>query len=376
MRASELRILIVGGGFSGMSAAIQLRKTGAAVDLVEIDPNWRSYGAGITLGAATLRTFVELGILDDFLKQGFAAEGGEFFTASGQKIATLTAPRLARPDVPPVGAILRPLLASILAEATKASGTRVRLGVTFAEIAQEGDGAKVTLTDGATATYDLVVGADGLNSKMRKTFFPDAPSPRYTGQCVWRAVLPRPPEVKTLQMSIGDKVKVGVNPVSKDEMYMFVTEDRPTNAYVDPAQFAPSLKALLAQFSSPLIKAIRDSLNENSRIVYRPLEGLLMPQPWSTGRVVLIGDAVHATTPHLGAGACIGIEDAIVLAQELARQETLASALKSFESRRWERCRMVVENSLRLGEIEITNGDRSEHAEIMRNSAMALAEPV
>ena len=211
---------------------------------------------------------------------------------------------------------------------------------------------------------------------MRKTFFPDAPSPRYTGQCVWRAVLPRPPEVKTLQMSIGDKVKVGVNPVSKDEMYMFVTEDRPTNAYVDPAQFAPSLKALLAQFSSPLIKAIRDSLNENSRIVYRPLEGLLMPQPWSTGRVVLIGDAVHATTPHLGAGACIGIEDAIVLAQELARQETLASALKSFESRRWERCRMVVENSLRLGEIEITNGDRSEHAEIMRNSAMALAEPV
>jgi 2-polyprenyl-6-methoxyphenol hydroxylase-like FAD-dependent oxidoreductase len=376
MRASELRILIVGGGFSGMSAAIQLRKTGAAVDLVEIDPDWRSYGAGITLGAATLRTFVELGILDDFLKHGFAAEGGEFFTASGQKIATLTAPRLARPDVPPVGAILRPILASILAQATRASGTHVRLGVTFAAIAEEASGAKVTLTDGATKTYDLVVGADGLNSKMRKTFFPDAPSPRYTGQCVWRAVLPRPPEVKTLQMSIGDKVKVGVNPVSKDQMYMFVTEDRPTNAYVDPAQFAPSLKAMLEQFSSPLVRTIRDSLNENSRIVYRPLEGLLMPQPWSRGRVVLIGDAVHATTPHLGAGACIGIEDAIVLAQELERQETLAGALKSFETRRWERCRMVVENSLRLGEIEITNGDRVEHAEIMRNSALTLAEPI
>ena len=83
MKTSELRILIIGGGFSGMSAAIQLRKTGAAVDLVEIDPDWRSYGAGITLGAATLRTFVELGILDDFLKHGFAAEGGEFLQGGG-----------------------------------------------------------------------------------------------------------------------------------------------------------------------------------------------------------------------------------------------------------------------------------------------------
>ena len=157
---------------------------------------------------------------------------------------------------------------------------------------------------------------------------------------------------------------------------MFVTEDRPTNNYVDPAQFAPILKALLAQFSSQLVKAIRHSLGERSRIVYRPMEGLLVPLPWSSGHVVLIGDAVHATTPHLGAGACIGIEDAIVLARELERQDTLASVVKSFEIRRWGRCRMVVENSLRLGEIEITNGDRVEHAEIMRNSALTLAEPI
>src|SRR5580698_113440 len=158
MKTSELRILIVGGGFSGMSAAIQLRKTGAAVDLVEIDPGWRSYGAGITLGAATLRTFVELGILDEFLEHGNAAEGGEFFTASGQKIASLTAPRLTRPDVPPVGAIMRPILASILANATRVSGTHVRLGATFTEIEDRADGARVTLTDGTTTTYDLVVG--------------------------------------------------------------------------------------------------------------------------------------------------------------------------------------------------------------------------
>jgi 2-polyprenyl-6-methoxyphenol hydroxylase-like FAD-dependent oxidoreductase len=376
LKASDLRILIIGGGFSGMSAAIQLRKTGAAVDLVEIDPGWRSYGAGITLAAPTLRAFVELGILDEFLKHGSAAEGGEFFTASGHKIATLTAPRLARPDVPPVGAIMRPTLAAILASATRASGANVKLGVTAAEIADGPEGARVTLSDGATATYDLVIGADGLYSKTRKTFFPDAPAPRYTGQCVWRAVLTRPPEIQALQMWIGDKVKVGLNPVSAEEMYMFVTEDRPNNDYVDPANLATLLKALLEQFTSPVVQAVRASLGEGSRIIYRPLEGLLAPRPWSKGRVVLIGDAVHATTPHLGAGACIGIEDAIVLAQEVERQPTLAEALRTFEARRWERCKLVVENSLRLGEIEITNGDRQEHADIMHRSVVALAEPI
>ena len=88
------------------------------------------------------------------------------------------------------------------------------------------------------------------------------------------------------------------------------------------------------------LRDIRETLNNDSRIVFRPMESILMPLPWWWGHIVLIGDTAHATTPHLGADACIGIEDAIVLAQELERQDTLAAALKSFESRR-ERCRTV-----------------------------------
>ena len=91
---------------------------------------------------------------------------------------------------------------------------------------------------------------------------------------------------------------------------------------------------------------------------------------------MLIGDTVHATTPHLASGACIGIEDAIVLADELSRHDDVSAALVAFENRRWERCRMVVENSGRLGEIEIAGGDKEEHARIMRASLMALAEPI
>jgi 2-polyprenyl-6-methoxyphenol hydroxylase-like FAD-dependent oxidoreductase len=89
----------------------------------------------------------------------------------------------------------------------------------------------------------------------------------------------------------------------------------------------------------------------------------------------LIGDTVHATTPHLASGAGIGIEDALVLAEELARAPSVGCGLRAFQRRRWERCRLVVENSLRLGALEITNGPQAEHSRLMRESMQALTAP-
>jgi 2-polyprenyl-6-methoxyphenol hydroxylase-like FAD-dependent oxidoreductase len=145
---------------------------------------------------------------------------------------------------------------------------------------------------------------------------------------------------------------------------------------VDPKLFAPMLSELLAPFSAPLMQQCREQISDHAQIVYRPLESLLVQLPWHRGRVVLIGDTVHATTPHLASGACIGIEDALVLAEELERANSVEQALTQFGARRWERCRMVVENSGRLGEIEITGGDKAEHAQIMRTTLAALAEPI
>jgi 2-polyprenyl-6-methoxyphenol hydroxylase-like FAD-dependent oxidoreductase len=372
---STLKTLIIGGGFSGMSAAIELRKHGADVDLAEIDAGWRSYGAGISLGGATLRAFKQLGILEAFLREGNAADGVKICLPHGQQVAELPTPRVAGPDVPGGGAIMRPVLARILADATRASGANVMLGSTFTHIAQDAEGADVTFTDGQRRRYDLVIGADGLYSKTRETLFPDAPKPRYSRQAVWRAVVTRPPEINCATMWMG-RVKPGVNPVSATHMYLFITEHRPTNDHVDPATFVPQLKALLADFPAPALQKISAELGPDSLVVFRPLEGLLMPRPWHSGNAVLIGDTVHATTPHLASGACIGIEDALVLVDELARAPSLPSALKSFEDRRWERCRMVVENSWRLGEIEIENGDKDEHGRIMRESLMALCQPI
>ena len=223
----NLKALVIGGGFSGMAAAIELRKQGVQVDLIEIDPGWRSYGAGISLGGATLRAFRQLGILDAFLREGNGADGVKLFLGNGHQIGELPTPRLAGPDTPGGGAIMRPALARLMAEATRASGTQVHLGTGFESIEQDADGVTVRLTDGRHARYDLVIGADGLYSKTRQTVFPGAPTPQYTGQAVWRAVLPRPAEVQCAMMWMGPRTKPGVNPVSKNEMYMFITEHRP-----------------------------------------------------------------------------------------------------------------------------------------------------
>lgn len=374
------RVLVIGGGFSGMATAIQCAKLGMTVDLVEIDEGWRSYGAGISIGGPTLRALRTVGVLDAFFERGYGGDGVNLFTAAGQPIGTLPTPRVAGDDVPGGAAIMRPALAEILANATRAAGVHVRLGCTFSQIAQRTDGVDggvdVTFTDGTRGTYDLVVGADGLYSTVRAAVFPDAPKPRYTGQGVWRAVVPRPAEIVCATMWLGQKVKAGVNPVSQEEMYVFVTEDRPTNEHIDPAHWPRMLSDLLASFGAPLVQSIRAQLGPHSRCNYRPLESLLLPQPWFNARVVLVGDAVHATTPHMASGAGIGIEDGIVLAEELGRGATVQAALQAFQARRWERCRMVVENSGRLGEIEITGGDKAEHTRIMHETHQRLAQPI
>jgi 2-polyprenyl-6-methoxyphenol hydroxylase-like FAD-dependent oxidoreductase len=369
--AAVSNALIVGGGIAGMCAAIQLRKLGVRVDLIEIDPDWRSSGAGITLQGITLRAFTEIGVVDAIMNEGWCADGLDVLTAAGHKVAEMPTPRVGRPDVPGAGGILRPVLARILREATVDSGTHVRCGLTVQTMEQDSQHVHVTLSDGRREAYDLVVGADGLRSAMRERMFPDSPKPHYTGQGSWRAVVPRPPEIHRAAMCMGAQIKAGVNPVSKDEMYLFLTEPRPTPEHIADSELAGTLRGLLAEFSGPFGQ-IRDGLSQDSRIVYRPFWALLLEAPWHSGRTVLIGDAVHATTPHLASGAGIGIEDAIVLAEELDRTQNVDSALSAFTNRRFERCKMVVNNSLRLGEIERSGGSKEEHSQLMRHSAQML----
>ena len=368
-----MRILVVGGGFSGMSAAIVLAESGHSVELVEIDPGWRSYGAGISLHGATVRVMEHLRVLEEFRANGAMSNGVEMRGPEDQVLVSLPTPSI-QPGALGNGGIMRPELARILSQRLRSTPAHIRLGVTFDKIIDRPDAVHVTFSDGTSGDYDLLIGADGLYSATRAVLFPDAPAPRYIGQAVWRCVLARPAHLPTVAMWMGPKLKVGINHVSDSQSYLFLTEDQPTRDFVAPEMLVEKLRALLLRFSSPTIRTLAEQLSEENQIVYRPLEQLLMPQPWYRGRVVLIGDAVHATTPHMAAGAMIGMEDGIVLAEELSRAP-LPQALAAFQARRWERCRLVVENSGRLAEIEQGHGTPDEHKMLMGRTLGALAVP-
>lgn len=367
-------ILVIGGGIAGMCAAIELRKLGHQVDLVELDPDWRIYGAGITLSGPTLRAFTAVGVIDEILREGWCADGLTLHLPDGQCIGEIPTPRIGRPDVPGVGGILRPVLARILRERTLASGVAVRCGTTFDSLRPDAEGVEVHFTDGRQLRYDLIVGADGLQSNLRRKLFPQAPQPRYTGQASWRAVVPRPTELTRPMMTMGVSVKAGLNPVSRQQMYLYVTEAREQPDRIEDDALVPELRRVLAPFGG-LIGQVRDGLDTTSQIVYRPFFALLLQRPWHSGRVVLIGDAVHATTPHLASGAGIGVEDALVLAEELGRQSSVGEALNAFTNRRFERCRLVVENSVELGEMERRGDPKEMHAQLMKTTMATLLSP-
>jgi 2-polyprenyl-6-methoxyphenol hydroxylase-like FAD-dependent oxidoreductase len=371
----DRKLLIVGGGFAGMALAIRMRAIGWSVDLVELDPQWRVYGAGITITGPTYRASKRLGIIDDLVALGYGSHAGVRICApDGHLIVQMPAQPL-EAGLPTNGGIMRPVLQDILSRRTRAAGVDVRLGVTLDSFTEAADAVRVVTSDGETREYTLVVGADGAFSSVRTLLFPGAVKPKYTGQYCWRLVADRPPEIDGVHIYMAGPVTAGLTPASATQMYMFLLHPLAAKERVDEATQWRRLKELMAPFSG-LIGTLREGLSASSAILCRPLEAILLPRPWHRGRVLLIGDAVHATTPHLASGAGIAIEDGLVLSEELAREENLERALTRFEERRWERCRIVVENSVRIGEMEQTHGDPAALNALMAESEAALRQEI
>jgi 2-polyprenyl-6-methoxyphenol hydroxylase-like FAD-dependent oxidoreductase len=368
------KVLVIGGGVGGMSAALALARRGAAVELADADPQWRAYGAGISVTGLSLRAFDDLGILDEVRDKGFVGAGIRLRGVDGSVI--METPPLA-PDAPPVarsGGIMRPVLHEIMSRKVRESGIRVTLGAEIAGFEQDADGVTVALPDGRSERFDLVVAADGIFSRNREALFPGAAKPRFTGQGCWRIVADRPPQVDRAEMFLGGPVKLGFNPVSREKMYAFILEHVPDNPWFAPEEQLAHVAGLLAPFGG-YVSEVRAELGAESLVNYRPLEWVLLPAPWHKGRMVLIGDAVHATTPHMASGAGMAVEDGLVLAEELARTDDVDAALTSFTARRFERARMVVENSVRVGDIEMSGGDQRDANAMLGGTMHQLQQP-
>lgn len=366
-------VLVVGGGIAGMAAAIRLREEGINVEVVDIDPDWKVYGTGITLSCLTFRALCHLGFKDELVAEGHAHDGVTLNDKQGNLIREVRSERLVGPDVPAEGAVLRPILHKMMSKRVVDLGAKVRLGVTVDALADDGHGVDVSFSDGTSGRYDFVIGADGLFSKVRGIVFPDAPKPKFTGQACWRVMFDTPKDWIQGQMYLSPTIKVGFNPCSPSQMYMYLLEHVPTNPWREPEELPAILRNLLDGFGGKVAE-LRNTINGNTPIVYRPLEAILLNHDWYKGRICLIGDTVHATTPHLGSGAGMAVEDAIVLVDELKRATSLEDGLHNFMLRRLPRGKLVVGNSLKIGEMEMAGDPMPAQAALMAESIAAIAE--
>lgn len=367
------KVLVIGGGVSGLAVAIGLHQRGIAVEVVERDRDWKVYHVGIIVQANFVRALNMLDVGVDAVKAGYAYRGARFVDLDGKVIKELPGDT-AVDGLPSDLGITRPALHKVLTGKVLSLGIPVRLGVTFETLADDGDGVDVTFTDGTAGRYDLVIGADGNYSAVRKALWPDA-RPQYTGQGVWRYNVPRPAGLEWSDIYLGKaKGKAGYCPLTPDEMYIFAVFEEPGNPRFAPETLADEMRARLAGFGGMMAEAARH-VTDPALVVYRPLEACIMPAPWYKRRVVLIGDAAHSATPHLGQGAAMAVEDAVVLAEELA-ERPVDDALAAFMDRRFERAKLVGTSSIQLGEWDMHPEAAGDPVALTDHVRKVLAEPV
>jgi 2-polyprenyl-6-methoxyphenol hydroxylase-like FAD-dependent oxidoreductase len=171
--------LIIGGGIAGMTLAIALKRAGIRSEIVEINPHWTVGGLGIALGGPALRALRQVGVLDQCVAQGFGYSYFQACDAVGHVTGTVQMPKLNGPDYPATIGIMRQALHAVLQHALTEAAVPVRLGVTVAALDQDDEGVTVGFTDGTQGRYDLVIGADGANSKMREMLFGSELRPAY-----------------------------------------------------------------------------------------------------------------------------------------------------------------------------------------------------
>ena len=351
--------LVIGGGISGLTAATALAQRGVEVELVELkealgDEN----GVGLSIMGNASKALATIGVAQSCVAIGMPADHFTVRAPDGQVVATPQWPALGKPDWPAQIGISRPGFHRILGDAAVAAGVRIRCGVTTRSVEQDGERAHVVFTDREAADYDLVVAADGIYSTTRSNHFPEVAGPEKTGQGVWRALLPRPVDITTTQLHFGGPLGVvGICPISAADCYLYcIHASRPGERY-DPANLHVALRHKLAGYGGPVAE-LASQLVRSELVSYRPLEWILVEDPWHRGPVVLIGDAAHANPPNVAQGAAMGIEDAVVLAEEVTAAGPLAEALGRYMARRRERAALVVDASRRIArdQVEHTPG--------------------
>jgi 2-polyprenyl-6-methoxyphenol hydroxylase-like FAD-dependent oxidoreductase len=341
-----LRVALVGGGIGGLTAALALSQRGFETHVFEQAGELREIGAGITLSANAIKALRALGLENALRSRGFESDaivGRDWTTTRPTFRVPLKGASQARFGAPHID-IHRADLLEILASMAGA-GNRIELGRRCVAVSSTLKSATLTLSDGRTEEFDLVVGCDGIHSIVRAALHGPQP-PRFTGNMCWRALIPAdrisskwvPPDVTIWTGPAGHIVTfyirggsllnlVAVREISRWMQESWLIEGNTSELVAAYPEVHDDLQTLLQQTEHCFKWGLFDR----------------DPLPrWSSGRVTLLGDAAHPMLPFLGQGGAMAIEDAIVLAGALAHSShDVAAALLAYEAERVPRTAQV-----------------------------------
>ena len=339
------RVLVVGGGIAGLAIAGGLTRAGIRCVIAERSKTWRPTGAGIILNVNAMAALDKLGLANRVRDRGFRLRKGAITDRNGRNLAQTNFGVLDA-EFGPTLSIHRAELHTALLEG--ASAADILLDTSLERMVQHADEVEVRLTNGREERFDLVIGADGIGSRVRELTFGHVPT-EYSGYTCWRFVVDAQLEQSTMCEMWGRGKRFGVVPIGKNRFYIFAV----ANAARDTPDPEPGrlerFRKKFSDFGGP-VPTLLAALHDPNELLHNDLCAIPVGN-WFDGRVVLIGDAAHAMTPNMGQGAGMALEDAAVLVELLKTGVEVSQALQSYQARRAGRVSWVQNQSRRIGQI-------------------------
>jgi 2-polyprenyl-6-methoxyphenol hydroxylase-like FAD-dependent oxidoreductase len=342
------QVLIVGAGLAGLAVGRALLSRGVSAEIVDRATAFPVAGAGLYLPGNGVRAIAALGLADPLAASAVRIPHQRILNHRGRLLKTIDLQRVWGPVGPCVG-IRRMDLHRILLDG--ATGVPIRPGITVTALTQTRESVSVQFADGRTRSYGVVIGADGIHSSIRRLVFGDIPA-RPVGQISWRFIADDACGVTTWTAMLARGRAFLMLPVGPDGLYCYADLLRhgvePTLPWSDGAEKGPArtriherdaLRALFRDFAEPVPRLL-GQLDRVDAIHVGPIEEVCLER-WVDRRVVLVGDAAHATSPNMAQGASMALEDALVLADALASADPPLDALAAFAGRRRARVRWV-----------------------------------
>lgn len=342
----KVDVAIVGGGVGGLALAVALARKGIEAAVFERARKEREHGTGMVMWTGAILELAALGVDTSFLKPSGELWRGEYATSDGRVLATLDMRELSMRCGGPSYMLARASLLEAL-EAAVAPGV-LHPGAACKGVRQGSDRAFLDIEGIGEVTARAVIGADGLRSQVRAAVLGSEPL-RYSGETCYRGIVPiPPPELHLFREVHGVGMRYSVNPIEETSSHFWVLHTAPQGAGDDPRGRKVRLLEILKGAAFDIVPSVEATPEEE--ILHHDLFDRPPAKTWTRGRITLLGDAAHPTTPNLAQGACMAIEDAVVLARMMAAHPW-QEAFARYEAERLPRTTWVVRRSRLLGRI-------------------------